>query len=120
MEKLTKLNVGRRDSAELQVSAAEFVLEGLYAHKRIGRNEERLFTAGEKAPKVLTSHSSVRKRRFAGEGRSTSRWSCVVGRWPFDGRRATKLETHKDSSQRPRANDQRRFYETHPLQQIRS
>jgi magnesium chelatase subunit I len=33
------------------VSAAEFVLEGLYAHKRIGRSEERVFTAGEKQPK---------------------------------------------------------------------
>ena len=30
------------------MSAAEFVLEGLHAHKRIGRNEERVFTAGEK------------------------------------------------------------------------
>jgi magnesium chelatase subunit I len=33
------------------VSAAEFVLEGLHAHKRIGRNEERVFSAGEKQPK---------------------------------------------------------------------
>jgi magnesium chelatase subunit I len=51
MEKLTRLNVGPKDSAEVQVSAAEFVLEGLHAHKKIGRNEERVFTAGEKPPK---------------------------------------------------------------------
>ncbi|HLX86003.1 MAG TPA: hypothetical protein VKR59_19040 [Terriglobales bacterium] len=51
MEKLGKLNVGPKESAEMQVSAAEFVLEGLHAHKKIGRNEERLFTAGEKPPK---------------------------------------------------------------------
>ena len=51
MDKLGKINVGPKDGAELQVSAAEFVLEGLHAHKRIGRNEERLFTAGEKQPK---------------------------------------------------------------------
>jgi magnesium chelatase subunit I len=51
VEKTTKLNVGPKDTAEAQVSAAEFVLEGLHAHKRIGRNEERLFTAGEKQPK---------------------------------------------------------------------
>ena len=51
MDKLGKVNVGPKDSAEVQVSAAEFILEGLHAHKRIGRNEERLFTAGEKAPK---------------------------------------------------------------------
>ncbi len=51
MEKLVKLNVGPKDTPEVQVSAAEFVLEGLHAHKRIGRNEERVFTAGEKQPK---------------------------------------------------------------------
>jgi magnesium chelatase subunit I len=51
MDKLGKLNVGPKDSAEIQVSAAEFVLEGLHAHKKIGRNEERVFTAGEKPPK---------------------------------------------------------------------
>jgi len=51
MEKLVKVNVGPKDTPEVQVSAAEFVLEGLHAHKRIGRNEERVFTAGEKQPK---------------------------------------------------------------------
>jgi len=53
MEKLSKLNVGLKDSAELRVSAAEFILEGLHAHKKIGRNEERVFTAGEKPAKVV-------------------------------------------------------------------
>ncbi|HZR58679.1 MAG TPA: magnesium chelatase [Terriglobales bacterium] len=53
MEKTSRLNVGPKDTAESQVSAAEFVLEGLHAHKRIGRNEERLFTAGEKPPKPV-------------------------------------------------------------------
>ena len=52
MDKLTRVNVGPKDSAEAQVSAAEFVLEGLHAHKRIGRNEERVFTAGEKPARV--------------------------------------------------------------------
>ncbi len=52
MDKLTRVNVGPKDSPEAQVSAAEFALEGLHAHKRIGRNEERVFTAGEKPPKV--------------------------------------------------------------------
>jgi magnesium chelatase subunit I len=52
MDKLTRVNVGPKDSPETQVSAAEFALEGLHAHKRIGRNEERVFSAGEKAPKV--------------------------------------------------------------------
>jgi magnesium chelatase subunit I len=51
MEKLVKVGVGPKDTPETQVSAAEFVLEGLYAHKRIGRNEERVFSAGEKPAK---------------------------------------------------------------------
>src|SRR5438477_5772090 len=51
MEKTVKVGVGPKDSSEVQVSAAEFILEGLHAHKRIGRNEERVFTAGEKQPK---------------------------------------------------------------------
>ena len=52
MDKLTRLNVGPKDDPEAQVSAAEFILEGLYAHKRIGRNEERVFAGGEKQPHV--------------------------------------------------------------------
>ena len=52
MDKLTRVNVGPKDSPEAQVSAAEFVLEGLHAHKRIGRNEERVFAAGEKQPRM--------------------------------------------------------------------
>jgi magnesium chelatase subunit I len=51
LEKLSAVGVKARDAAEIQVSAAEFLLEGLYAHKRIGRNEERVFTAGEKQPR---------------------------------------------------------------------
>ena len=47
-EKLGALGLKPKDAPELQVSAAEFVLEGLYAHKRIGRSEERVFSAGEK------------------------------------------------------------------------
>src|ERR1700723_2613414 len=48
IDKLGPLGVSQKESPEQQVSAAEFVLEGLYAHKRIGRSEERVFKAGEK------------------------------------------------------------------------
>ncbi len=51
MDKISALDVSPKDNVETLVSAAEFVLEGLYAHKRIGRTEERVFTAGEKQPK---------------------------------------------------------------------
>jgi len=66
MEKLVKINVGPKDSPELQVSAAEFVLEGLHAHKRIGRNEERVFIAGEKQPKPAEKRSFEREEPFRG------------------------------------------------------
>ncbi len=61
MEKTVKVGIGPKDSTESQVSAAEFVLEGLYAHKRIGRNEERVFTAGEKQPKIAEKPSYERE-----------------------------------------------------------
>jgi magnesium chelatase subunit I len=70
MEKLTKLDVGPKDSAEVQVSAAEFILEGLHAHKKIGRNEERVFTAGEKQPKV--QEKPMFEREEPGFGRKRS------------------------------------------------
>jgi magnesium chelatase subunit I len=54
LEKTSALKLSNPDAAEVQISAAEFILEGLYAHKRIGRTEERLFTAGERAPKHPT------------------------------------------------------------------
>ena len=50
-DKLGALGIKPKDPEEVQISAAEFVLEGLYAHKRIGRSEERVFTAGEKQPR---------------------------------------------------------------------
>ncbi len=70
MEKVTKLNVGPKDSAEKQVSAAEFILEGLHAHKKIGRNEERIFTAGEKQAKVAEKPSFEREEPGFGRKRS--------------------------------------------------
>ena len=47
-EKLKPLNLEKRASPEVLVSGAEFLLEGMTAHKRISRSEERIFTAGEK------------------------------------------------------------------------
>jgi magnesium chelatase subunit I len=51
MEKLGAVKVNSHSSAEAQVSAAEFLLEGLHAHKRIGRSEERIFKADKQAKK---------------------------------------------------------------------
>ena len=49
-EKLAPVGVKAKETPEVLVSAAEFVLEGLHAHRRIGRTEERVFSA-EKQPK---------------------------------------------------------------------
>ena len=43
-----KLGLGESESDALRASAGEFILEGLYAHKRISRNEELAFVAGER------------------------------------------------------------------------
>jgi magnesium chelatase subunit I len=49
-EKLAPVGIKAKETPEVLVSAAEFVLEGLHAHRRIGRTEERVFSA-EKQPK---------------------------------------------------------------------
>ena len=51
LDKLSSLGLSGKEPSEVLVSGAEFVLEGLYAHKKIGRSEERTFMAGEKQPK---------------------------------------------------------------------
>jgi magnesium chelatase subunit I len=48
MEKTAALGLGANEPDAIRASAAEFILEGLYAHRRISRNEEVGFTAGER------------------------------------------------------------------------
>jgi len=52
LEKVRALGLGANEPDALRVSAAEFILEGLYAHRRISRSEERGFTAEEKKREV--------------------------------------------------------------------
>ena len=40
--------MAKRAAPEVLVSASEFLLEGMTAHKKISRSEARTFTAGEK------------------------------------------------------------------------
>jgi len=49
LEKLSPLKINSKSAPEVAVSAAEFLLEGMYAHKRLSRNEERSFSAAERA-----------------------------------------------------------------------
>ncbi|MEZ2345457.1 magnesium chelatase [Terriglobus sp. RCC_193] len=64
-DKLKPLSLPNRASAEVLVSAAEFLLEGMTAHKRISRTEERSFTAAEKQARkerAQNFHEEVRER----------------------------------------------------------
>ncbi len=47
-EKLAPFHITAKSQPETAVSAAEFLLEGMTAHKRISRSEERSFSAAEK------------------------------------------------------------------------
>ena len=48
MEKVKALGLSANEPDAVRASAAEFVLEGLHAHRRISRSEERGFAAEEK------------------------------------------------------------------------
>jgi magnesium chelatase subunit I len=48
LEKTRALGLGANEPDPVRISAAEFILEGLYAHRRISRSEERGFAAEEK------------------------------------------------------------------------
>jgi len=48
MEKTKSLGLTANEPDAVRASAGEFILEGLHAHRRIGRSEERTFAAEEK------------------------------------------------------------------------
>ncbi len=50
LDHIDKLGVNGKADAAVKTSAAEFILEGLWAHKRISRNEERGFHADRPKP----------------------------------------------------------------------
>jgi len=62
-EKLTPLKINGKSSPEHAVSGAEFLLEGMYAHKRISRTEERSFTAAEKKQRIDQASSYAERMR---------------------------------------------------------
>jgi magnesium chelatase subunit I len=73
-----KLGLGANESNAMRASAAEFILEGLYAHKRISRNEELEFTAGERG---------AREERGRDEREDPRRGGVDPRRGPGGGRR---------------------------------
>jgi magnesium chelatase subunit I len=62
-ERLSSMQPERPTSVEEQVSAAEFFLEGLYAHNRIGRSEERVFKADKQAKRTEKSFDAYAPQR---------------------------------------------------------
>jgi magnesium chelatase subunit I len=61
MEKTAALGLGANEPDAMRAAAAEFILEGLHAHRRISRNEERGFGAEEK--KRETPHEEAKPER---------------------------------------------------------
>jgi magnesium chelatase subunit I len=68
-EKLSPLAVTQKDAPEKIVAAAEFLLEGLYAHKKLSRSEERGFTAQERA-----RANAERNQEHRDEAREYEQW----------------------------------------------
>ena len=67
MTKAGALGLAVSEPDAVRASAAEFVLEGLYAHKRIGRSEELGFVADEKrreAPEESERGGRKQRRQF--------------------------------------------------------
>lgn len=48
LEKTAALGIGPGEPDPVRASSAEFILEGLYAHRRISRNEEGSYRAGDR------------------------------------------------------------------------
>lgn len=62
MDKTPALGIGPGDADAVRAAAGEFILEGLYAHKRIARNEESGFVADVKR-RDEDEPGDVRKKR---------------------------------------------------------
>jgi magnesium chelatase subunit I len=62
-EKLSPIEINSKSKPEVAVSAAEFLLEGMYAHKRLSRTEERSFTAAEKKQRNTDAANYAEKIR---------------------------------------------------------
>jgi magnesium chelatase subunit I len=61
------------DAPEIAVAAAEFLLEGMYAHKRLSRSEERGFSAQEKSTRKQERMDQDREHDEFQEQRRTRR-----------------------------------------------
>ena len=63
MEKTKALGLTANEPDAVRAAAAEFILEGLYAHRRISRNEERGFAAEEKPGPANRASAKAKRAR---------------------------------------------------------
>lgn len=63
LEKTRKLGLGASESDALRVAAAEFILEGLYSHRRISRNLEQGYGAEDKKASSAAATEEQRQKR---------------------------------------------------------
>ena len=70
---LSPVSVKVSDASEIAVAAAEFLLEGMYAHKRLSRSEERGFSAQEKSQRKQERMDQEREHDEFQEQRRTRR-----------------------------------------------
>jgi magnesium chelatase subunit I len=68
MEKTKALGLTENEPDAARAAAAEFILEGLHAHRRISRNEERGFS-GEDKPRPREPRDREREREAGKEGK---------------------------------------------------
>ena len=68
MEKVRNLGLSASEPDAVRAAAAEFILEGLYAHRRISRSEERGFAAEEKRREPAGRERKKAATRRAGTG----------------------------------------------------
>jgi magnesium chelatase subunit I len=64
MEKVGKLGLGVSEPDAVRAAAAEFILEGLYAHRRISRNEEAGFMAEPRRREPPDEPKKSTKRQY--------------------------------------------------------
>jgi magnesium chelatase subunit I len=63
LEKTRALGLTSNEPDEVRASAGEFILEGLHAHRRISRSEERGFAAEERRRQPADTEESARARQ---------------------------------------------------------
>jgi magnesium chelatase subunit I len=64
MEKTKLLGLGVVEPDAVRAAAAEFILEGLYAHKRLSRSEESVYSAGDRRREPQDEARAKARRQF--------------------------------------------------------